>query len=151
VSTERRACGECTGCCFLPAVPALGKPVCTLCVNARGAAGCAIYAERPRECREYSCLWLSSDLGEAGDRPDHVGLMFDRPTLVHEHPDYAGIPFVCARELRDGARDEARAAELLLRFSRSWVVRLTALDGRTQLLGPRSLVDQLVARARARA
>jgi hypothetical protein len=143
-------CGPCAACCYIPAVPILKKACNTLCGHSSGA-GCGIYPERPSECRAYACLWLDSDLGEASDRPDLVGLMFDRPSLVEDHADYAGVPFVCAREAWPGARDGKRAADLLVRFSRSWVVRLTGHDGKTTLFGPRSLIDRLVARAAARA
>ena len=144
-----RTCGACTACCFFPAVPSLGKPEFELCRHA-SERGCAIYADRPGECRDYECLWLSSELGELTDRPDRLGIVFDRPALVAQHPDYAGIDFICARELYEGARDGVRAADLLRRLSRAWVVRLTSVTGATQLIGPERLVRVLVARAAAR-
>jgi hypothetical protein len=130
-------------------VPSLGKGEYELCRHST-ASGCGVYESRPRECREYSCLWLSSDLGELTDRPDRVGLVFDKPSLLEDHADYAGVPFVCAREIHAGARDGARAAELLRLFARSWVVRLTNPEGRTQLTGPAPLIELLRERARAR-
>lgn len=131
-------------------MPVLEKACNSLCANST-AAGCGIYPDRPSECRAYACLWLDSDLGEATDRPDLLGLMFDRPSLVEDHADYAGVPFVCAREAWPGARHGERAAELLARFSRAWVVRLTTHAGRTTLSGPAHLIDLLVTRAEARA
>ena len=70
-----RDCGECTACCqgwlrspVLDMRP--GKP-CTHCTN----AGCAIYAERPRDpCRDYTCAWLHPESGLPEDmRPDRCG------------------------------------------------------------------------------
>lgn len=145
-----RACGECAACCELPAVPSLDKEACTACPHS-SPAGCAIYADRPAECRDYRCLWLDDAIGDEADRPDRLGLMFDLPSLVQDHPDYQGVQVICAREVRAGARDEPRAAALLTRLARSMVVRLTARGGRTQLMGPRPLLELLVRRAADRA
>lgn len=144
-----RACGECAACCELPAVPSLGKEACTPCPNS-SAAGCAIYPDRPGECRDYRCLWLDDAVGDEADRPDRLGLMFDLPSLVQDHPDYQGVQVICAREVRPGARDEPRAAALLTRLARRLVVRLSAPSGRTQLMGPRPLLELLVRRAAER-
>jgi len=144
-----RTCGECAACCYIPAVPSLAKPAYELCRHS-SKGGCRIYAERPQECRDYSCLWLSSELGEATDRPDRIGIVFDRPSLVSDHADYAGVDFICAREIHEGARHGARAAELIRRFARTWVVRITSPEGKTQLMGPVSLVQLLLDRAEAR-
>lgn len=131
-------------------MPILDKPAYQLCRHSK-PSGCEVYEARPQECRDYSCLWLSDELGEVADRPDAIGVVFDRPSLVADHEDYRGVPFVCAREMFAGAREGARAADLLRRFARTWVVRLTSPDGRTQLTGPESLVQLLVSRARSRA
>lgn len=131
-------------------MPGLQKACYTLCVHS-SANGCGIYAGRPSECRAYACLWLDSDLGETDDRPDMIGVIFDRPSLVEDHADYRGVPFVCAREVWPDARDGARASDLITRFARSWVVRLTTHDGRTRLLGPGHLLESLVRRAEERA
>lgn len=130
-------------------MPSLDKLPYTTCKHAC-AAGCASYAERPGECHAYRCLWLDDAVGDAADRPDLLGLMFDLPSLVQDHPDYQGIQAVCARELHARARDETRAAALLVRLARVMIVRLTSPSGRTELMGPRHLVDLLVERARAR-
>lgn len=146
----RRDCGECAACCDLPGVPSLGKAPCTPCQHP-SAAGCEVHAARPQECREYRCLWLDDALGDDAARPDRLGLMFDLPSLVQDHPDYAGVQVICAREVRHGARDEPRGAALLTRLARAMVVRLTARGGATQLCGPRPMVELLAARAAARA
>lgn len=143
-----RACGPCNACCDFPAVPSLGKPVCSLCVHA-GAAGCAIYEARPAECRAYRCLWLDGDV-LVEDRPDLLGLVLDVPSLIEDHPDYAGVPVVCAREVAHGSSAGARAAATIARLSRSFVVRVTTYGGPTRLVGPRHLIELLAARAAAR-
>ncbi len=126
----------------------LQKPAGRLCSHA-SEGGCAIYAARPVVCRDYTCLWLDGEFEDA-QRPDRFGLAFDRPDILVEHLDYVGVLFICARELWPGARKGRSAAALLLRLSRGMVVRLQAYGGKTQLIGPPSSIDLLVARASAR-
>lgn len=145
---EPRACGACNACCDFPAVPAVDKPACTLCAHV-GQAGCAIYEARPAECRAYRCLWLDGEAREE-DRPDLLRLVLDLPSLIEDHPDYAGVPVVCAREVAAGSSEGPRAAAMIGRLSRTFVVRLTAYGGSTRLVGPRHLIELLAARAAAR-
>jgi hypothetical protein len=71
-----RACGTCSLCCKVMAVPALGKPRNTWCQHARpGRGGCAIQGqpERPVECGEFMCAWLERpDVLPDDLRPDRV-------------------------------------------------------------------------------
>lgn len=164
MSAVQRECGACAACCFIPAVPELGKDVYQDCAHSRvklgrplpllaaapSAAGCEIYAGRPTACRDYRCLWLDDAVGEEQDRPDRLGLMFDLPSSVQDHPDYAGVQVVCAREVRGGARDGARAAGMLTRLAGTFVVRVTDPGGRTVLMGPRAAIGLLARRAAAR-
>jgi hypothetical protein len=56
--TDRR-CGDCTLCCKVMAVEALGKPAGGWCPHCKPRRGCLIYETRPEECRQYGCLWLT--------------------------------------------------------------------------------------------
>lgn len=143
-----RACGPCSACCEFAGVDELAKPPDQRCAH-QCQSGCAIYADRPPSCRAYTCLWQEGEFAD-GDRPDKIGLAFDLPAHVRNHPDYAGIHAICAYELWPGARDEPRAATLLLQLSRAMVVRLAAADQKTQLLGPRSSIQLLALRAAGR-
>jgi hypothetical protein len=143
-----RSCGPCAACCDFPAVPSLGKPAYQLCQHS-GPTGCAIYGERPAPCQAYTCLWLDGEFDE-GHRPDQLGLVFDLPTVIEEHSDYEGIRVICAREVRQGARQRPEALRVLLRLARGMVVRLTAPGGRTQLMGPSELVARVGERAEGR-
>ena len=72
----KRDCGGCTVCCTILAVNGMteaGEPCKNQC-----EAGCAIYAERPRPCRSFDCLWRLG-VGEEDDRPDKSGVMFTPP------------------------------------------------------------------------
>jgi hypothetical protein len=58
---QARQCGSCSLCCKVLGIAALEKPVgawCTHCVQGRG---CAIYDDRPAECRGFVCGWLRDE------------------------------------------------------------------------------------------
>jgi hypothetical protein len=55
-----RACGACTLCCKVMKIVEIGKPPGRWCANCRPGQGCAIYAERPGECRQFFCGWLTN-------------------------------------------------------------------------------------------
>jgi len=56
-----RECGTCTLCCKVMGIYALDKPRGRWCDHAMPGRGCAIYDDRPQECRTFSCLWLLDD------------------------------------------------------------------------------------------
>ncbi|QOZ26500.1 MULTISPECIES: YkgJ family cysteine cluster protein [Bradyrhizobium] len=58
VAPTVRQCGTCTLCCKVLEVTDLGKPVNTACKHIMSGGGCEIYAQRPRQCRTFSCAWL---------------------------------------------------------------------------------------------
>jgi hypothetical protein len=55
-----RACGDCSLCCKLLAIDALNKPAGSWCLHCAPGRGCAIYADRPAECRTFHCCWLTT-------------------------------------------------------------------------------------------
>ena len=60
-----RQCGTCTLCCKLMGIGALDKPQGAWCVHCQPGQGCGIYPDRPQECRNFHCLWLTDEsLGE---------------------------------------------------------------------------------------
>ena len=69
----RRSCGGCTACCTAVGVTSLEKPFWATCRH-QGEGHCRIYADRPTECREYRCGWLSGLLPE-DMRPDQSGFL----------------------------------------------------------------------------
>jgi hypothetical protein len=56
-----KACGDCTLCCKVMAIEELAKPVNSWCPHCKPGRGCLAYANRPAECRTFSCLWLLND------------------------------------------------------------------------------------------
>jgi hypothetical protein len=60
-----RHCGDCSLCCKLMAIVELGKPAGSWCPNCKPGVGCAVYPERPGECRTFICGYLMNpELGE---------------------------------------------------------------------------------------
>jgi hypothetical protein len=57
-ATTARSCGDCSLCCKVMEIATLGKPPGSWCWNCKPPHGCAIYADRPLECRNFNCLWL---------------------------------------------------------------------------------------------
>ena len=85
-----RVCGDCTLCCRLIPVEALGKAAGKRCKSQR-ATGCAVYATRPLSCRSWSCRWL---LGDALPRPDRAAYVVD------PSPDYVEGKVLDSEEVR---------------------------------------------------
>lgn len=75
VTSSDRRCGECTLCCKVMAIEALAKPAGTWCPNCKQGSGCLIYAARPDECGNFSCLWLANDLLDARWKPSRSRLV----------------------------------------------------------------------------
>ena len=111
-----RPCGGCTACCTALAVDALQKPAGEKCVYDQRGVGCAIYENRPDQCRGFECLWRTGVGGEA-DRPDRVGL------VLHPQAE-ADRPMMIVREARPGAIDDPAARDLVDRVSRGRAVLL---------------------------
>src|SRR5262245_35961657 len=75
-----KSCGSCTLCCKVVPVASLRKPRDTWCSHCNPKApkgkGCNIYAERPRECVEWDCLWRI-DGDHSAPQPKQSGVVFD--------------------------------------------------------------------------
>lgn len=62
MSETGKSCGDCGLCCKLLGIDAIDKAPGQWCGHFRkGGGGCGIYAERPQACRDFACLWLSSE------------------------------------------------------------------------------------------
>jgi hypothetical protein len=70
-----RECGECTLCCKVMAIEELAKPASSSCPHCKPGRGCLIYANRPAECRAFSCLWLINDLLDQHWKPSKSKLV----------------------------------------------------------------------------
>jgi hypothetical protein len=65
-----RACGSCMMCCKVPAIKEFAKPPGVWCRHAVSGKGCNIYADRPRSCREFYCLWMQDESFGADWKPE---------------------------------------------------------------------------------
>ena len=54
-----RSCDGCTMCCKLLRIDAFDKPKSQWCVHCDIGSGCKIYEERPSECRDFNCGFLT--------------------------------------------------------------------------------------------
>ncbi len=54
-----RSCEGCTMCCKLLRIEALDKPRSQWCKHCDIGTGCKIYQERPTECRDFDCGFLT--------------------------------------------------------------------------------------------
>jgi hypothetical protein len=133
-SADNRRCGECTLCCTLLPVKALGKSANTRCAHARGL-GCNIYRKEgfPGECALWNCRWLIND--DAGDlqRPDRSHYVID---IV---PDFVTtgdarkvkIPIVqvwCDPRYPDAHRDPALRAWIIRQRGFAALIRYNDID-----------------------
>lgn len=118
-----RSCGSCFSCCVWLGIAELRKHTGQTCKHLTGTQGpeqrCSIYAQRPKACAEYQCLWRSHpDFGNDDDRPDRSGLLVTAyqakgtgpfaATIIVTDPSKAG-------SLAEGSSALARFVETLLR------------------------------------
>lgn len=86
-----RSCGDCAMCCHLPAVAALAKPSDRWCVHCSTRRRCDVWPERPDECRDFFCHWMTDASLDERWRPSRARFMLvlsaagDRLT-VRVHP-----------------------------------------------------------------
>ena len=116
-----RHCGECSLCCTLLRVDALGKAGGTPCVCLRDAGGCEIHARRPAICRSYRCLWLQGGLEEA-DRPDQLGAIVDLESTGES------VRLVIREAQRGQLERNRRLQQIAARYRESMPVRVHDSD-----------------------
>lgn len=66
-----RECGDCNLCCKLPNVKNVSKDF-DWCSNCDIGIGCKIYKDRPKQCKDFYCLWKGEKLPE-NLKPNKVG------------------------------------------------------------------------------
>jgi hypothetical protein len=112
-----RKCGTCTACCTtlgVKAIPVEGgthdKEPGEECPHLT-EVGCAIYDDRPQECRTFRCAWMDQPKAFGGPetRPDELGVIFyGSATNIWERS-------LVAQEIREDALDGDKAQELMER------------------------------------
>ena len=70
-----KKCGNCTACCGPSSLHVPGVfGAWERCPHAR-AKTCGIYTDRPRECRDYQCMWTQASAWPSELRPDRCGFI----------------------------------------------------------------------------
>jgi hypothetical protein len=113
---EPRSCGECQACCYVVAVHTLPevKPNYARCPH-QCESGCGIYSSRPKECRDYYCLYQSGILtGGEEMRPDRLGVLLDFRT-AHGNESGRARDVIVFWETRKGAMQEEPVRQLVKR------------------------------------
>lgn len=127
-----RECGSCTACCTAVGVPELEKPRGTQCSHVC-KQGCGIYADRPKSCQVFDCLWKQG-IFEAEHRPDQLGVVF----TVTGQGSVLGRQCVVVHESWPGGFENAR--RVLQVLSETQLVILIGKDASRRLMGPPHLL-----------
>ncbi|HJU32867.1 MAG TPA: hypothetical protein VJ740_15495 [Hyphomicrobiaceae bacterium] len=90
-----RSCAGCTMCCKLLAVHELDKTPLAWCARCDAKAGCRAYAERPTECRDFYCGYLTDPALDERWKPSRSKLVVTHEgafaqTLIHNDPARPG-------------------------------------------------------------
>lgn len=119
IGAETRSCGECQACCDVIAVKTLHPPKANYehCQH-QCERGCGVYSHRPKECKDYRCLWQAGLLTSEEHRPDKLGVLLDERVIQE-----TGQPCVVIWEVRPGAWEEPAVKELV-KFLRQRGIRL---------------------------
>ena len=112
-----RSCVNCVACCVAYDVTfddgsekAAGVP----CPKLDNDGRCSIYADRPKACRDFRCLWLDG-MGEARDNPSNTGAVI--AAQVTSMPIVAGdavVPGAVGAMLRAMSKQAGRQAHLVM-------------------------------------
>ncbi len=107
-----RACGPCTLCCKVYALPEFGKPPGAWCKHCAPGKGCKIHDEPPNQCQQFFCLWMTDGALPEAWRPDHAkfvlsivppnGFVYGQvdpgsPGAWRREPYYAGLKSLARR------------------------------------------------------
>jgi hypothetical protein len=103
---DGRECGNCTLCCKVLSIAELKKPQGVWCSNCNVGKGCAVYDDRPSECRTFYCGYLTWPMMGTHWFPAHSKMVIvseldgariaihvdpGRPTAWREEPFYSEI------------------------------------------------------------
>ena len=58
---DGRSCGTCTMCCKVYDVPEVNKLSGNWCKHLKHGKGCEIYTDRPSQCRQFFCNWVTHE------------------------------------------------------------------------------------------
>ena len=99
--TAVNECGDCTLCCTLLPIKALGKPANMTCVHCD--RGCSIHESKPFECHSFDCSWRQSGVDNDDLRPDKCGVVFEKTdkSTVFGNVSPGGVSNLARRQVQD--------------------------------------------------
>lgn len=133
----RRECGPCRTCCQELKIdaPELKKKGGVLCPHHTGA-GCGIYADRPKVCREFLCGWrLFEELGDEW-RPDLSGVLIVKRASADMPKEFHGAEYGISIVITGGeaaVRRPGFAEYVVLLLKRGIPVNMSATSPSTLL------------------
>jgi hypothetical protein len=132
---SRRQCGGCTVCCIAVAVFHLHKATGTPCSHLCHSE-CSVYKDRPRECRDFECLWLRGHFHD-DDRPDALGVAF-----CDDFDPATGEQMVCVAEPAPGAAETPRVRDLIAAVRAHGATVLVRSSERLRKIYPDGRIEQ---------
>lgn len=134
--TRRNECGDCRACCTTMGVPEIQKGAWHTCQHLC-EYGCRVYAERPKSCADFECLWLQGCFGDRVDeRPDRLGVVFSVCG-----PGSPVGRFLMALETAPGSSRSERCNYLLTKVAEDVPVCVADQEGRREFRGPKAAID----------
>lgn len=122
----KRECGDCQLCCTVLAIKEVPTSGYTTCRH-QCATGCDIYEDRPNDCMNWSCIWVTdsgSKITRNKETPRKIGVFFSNAIDKSQRSSQQilGFPLVLAHEIRPGAADKKLARRAINRFLRRGAV-----------------------------
>lgn len=125
-----RQCGECTLCCKVVEVEEINKPRGEWCRFSRSHKGCSLYPNHPISCKQYSCMWLLTNLPDEM-RPDRIHAVIDLlSTPITAIVDNKKVTIQCVQVFVDPKFPDAYNHGIL----KSFIVHSYRLDATATLI-----------------
>ena len=129
-----KSCGSCTKCCTVMGIPELKKRAWENCSHATATAGCAIYSQRPKSCRDFICGWLLDPYMGPDLKPENCHVVFYQRGEQHivatcdaAYPDAWRAPNVLEFLHRLAKVNAPHRKVLLMEKGRTWFVHENAI------------------------
>lgn len=146
-----RTCGTCTLCCKVYDVPDAQSVAGQWCRHCQPGRGCRIWAERPQQCRDFFCLWLTQDWLGPEWKPEQSKIVFTmEPATGFQFQVDPGSPNAWKREpyygqiKRWAAEALQRGRYALVFVNKSATLVLPDRDEALGVLGPQDRVNVAV-------
>lgn len=146
--TNTRSCGPCTACCTMLNIDELMKPEGQDCKSLR-SSGCSRYADRPRTCKEFFCLWRFGNILDEDQRPDRTGVLL----YVGQDESFLFLMAMCrdentAERAKTGLKQLAELTKLPVVVRTPRAARYIVLGSDPQITEARAVEERMQKRRR---